>query len=334
MRQLLQLHPHKHTGKVLHHKHTSYHALFLVLGLAGVFMVLLSNAAKAADIIVTGRIPAPIPVGAPVITSPVDGLITTTTPLTVSGTCPVISPAIIITLHDGSDMLGSGQCTVDGTFSISIPLVEHTYSIVATVVTITDDTGESSTPITVTYKLPPPPVVPSKPTTGTSGGNPRPTPTQGEGLEIVSDKPFIVFGAGADAVWSGLFRGGDRPYRVTITWGDGSTNIYNNVGGNKQAFAHHYHQLRGFQINVTVTDKSGHSVSKSFAAATPLIFDNTPNGAGTTGQGLHLSPIILLYALYFALLWLLFTLWRQDKKRQLRPVYVPVRRRKTAKKHK
>src|SRR5665647_2236349 len=312
--QLLKLHHHKHTGKLLHHRHTSYRALLLIMAISGVFMLATSQLVRAGDYIVTATVPAPIPSGAPIITSPPDGTTITTPNVTIEGTCPIILPAIIITLHDGSTLLGSGQCTPVGTFSVPVSLQERTYSIVATVVTITGDNGESSLPHTLTYKAPTSSssTNPSKSTsTSSNSGKPRETTTASAGLEILSDKPFVVYGSVSDAVWSGYFKGGTTPYVITISWGDGSTQTYKNVGRDRQIYSHRYNRLKAYQITVTVKDAADRSISQTFAAATPIIFDNGSAGAGITQTmgGLHISTTILLYAFYFALLGLLFVLW-------------------------
>jgi len=297
------------------------------MAIAGVFMIATSQMVRASDYVVTATVPAPIPIGTPVITSPPDGTTITTPNVTIEGTCPIILPAIIITLHDGSTLLGSGQCTPIGTFIIPLSLQERTYSIVATVVTITGDNGESSLPFTLTYKAPTPigSTNPSKSTSTSSGStNPSKTTATSAGLEILSDKPFVVFGSMSDAIWSGYFKGGTTPYVVTISWGDNSAQTYNNIGRDRQIYSHRYNRLKAYQITVTVKDAAGHSISQTFAAATPVIFDRVPSGVGIvqTTRGLHISVPVLLYALYFALFWLLVVMWRHD---HMRSKLVPIR---------
>jgi hypothetical protein len=239
--------------------------------------------------------------------------VTSAPSIIISGTCPIIDPAVVIALYDGADMLGSSQCATDGTFSVTIPLHEHTYSIVATVVTITGDTGESSQPLTLTYKSPTTAAPTSTtPKPGSHTSTPSPGGPSSNNLEIMGDKPYIVFGPNTDAIWSGSFRGGASPYRITVNWGDGTTDIYKSVGHDKQEYAHHYSRLKAYKVLITITDNAGSSASKSFAAVTPLIFDTgtgTTNPLGKDG----VTPTLLLYALYFSLLALLYTLWLQDK---------------------
>jgi hypothetical protein len=308
MRQLLQLHPHKHTGKVLHHKHTSYHALFLILGLAGVFMVFLSSAAKAADYVVTATVPATIPSGNPVITAPSDGTQVSTPSITVSGTCPVANPPVIITIQDETGLLGSSQCS-SGTFNVPVSLTVGTHHLTATVVTITNDTGGTSQTVAVTYLLP---IVPSQPVGGTTPvvhvpRSSQPTPVTPDPLHIDSASSFIVYGYNDDAVWRGSFSGGSLPYNVTIDWGDGTREMFSKLGNEQQAFSHHYRQLRTYVVSLVVTDSAGQTTTLTLSAISPATFNHPPTSLGfTTG-----SPSVtrLLYQLYLGQLFLTFLLW-------------------------
>lgn len=267
-------------------------------------MVLLGNAAKAADYAVTASIPAPIPSGTPVITAPPDGTTISTPATTVSGTCPVSTPPIIISLNDQSGFLGSEQCTAGGSFAIPLTLSPGAHHLTAIVTTITGDNGQTSQPVTITYTLPAPAhtVPTAKPTA-------RPVPS----LQIISDTPFLVFSTTTDAVWRGNFAGGTPPYNVHIDWGDGSTEVFLNRGSDKQAFSHHYTQLRSYRVTLLISDSANQSITQIFAAISPATFNNPPSGGGIIADDQPMTR--LLYALYFALFFFLLLFWRYERDR-------------------
>jgi hypothetical protein len=332
MRQLLQLHPSTHTGKVLHHRHTSYRALFLVFVLAGVFIVFLGSAANAADYVVTATIPAPVPAGAPVITAPPDGTTIPTPAATISGTCPVIDPAIIVALNDDTSFLGSQQCTSDGTFSIPVTLSPGAHHIIASVTTITGDTGESSQAITVTYAAPPATTTPISASRPAGGGKPATSVTQPLLLDITSESPFIVFGPTADAVWNGSISGGTPPYRISIDWGDGTRQAFINRTSDKQSFSHHYTHLKTFRVTLQITDSAGQSITRTIAAISPATFNHPATGSGVITAN---SPQTMwLYAAYGQFLALTLLFWRYEYLRHhFAPVQVRMQKPIRASKH-
>lgn len=127
----------------------------MVLVLAGVFIFGLSAMAHAAadsiDLTVTARIPAPIPTDPAVITNPLDGFVSNQSNLTVDGTCPVITPNVVVAIIDNGTMAGSAPCDDAHEFSVSITLDPGTNALIARVYTITYDPGHDSDTVTVTY---------------------------------------------------------------------------------------------------------------------------------------------------------------------------------------
>jgi hypothetical protein len=213
-------------------------------------------------------------------------------------------------------VLGSTQCSASGAFDVAVTLqfaISHT--VTATVETITGQTGQTSQPFTITYVAAPTTPAPSTPSPTSKPPRGATTPPQ-TGLQILADKPFVVFGSQTDAVWTGSFAGGKRPYLVVVDWGDGETQRYSGLGTERQTFSHRYTMFKAYQVVITITDASGSTVSGSYAAATPLLFDTGPNAAGITQSlyGTHLSVPLLLYALYFSMLGLLAIMWRNHHK--------------------
>ncbi len=340
----LHLQQHHHTGRLLHHKHTSYRGLAVVLVVAGAFIVGLNMVAHAtADsmINVSLTVPAPIPADPPIITDPIDGDVTTQAHTTVSGTCPVITPNVIVAIFDNGTMAGSAPCDSDHTFDVSIPLVPGSNALVARVYTITYDAGQSSNTITITYNAPSgsdttPPGGNGGSSSGTTGGsggaggsssspgsyyngagsNSSDT-NYGTGvgagsgsalLNITIDKPFVVFGPQAPAVWSGSITGGVLTYHVHIDWGDDGSNVYTVTRSGHLDFTHRYSSMQPHTITFNVSDANGQSLTRQYAAVTPYVSPTV--GAGTTttppasifGQQFGGYQLVGLYGAYlFAL---------------------------------
>jgi len=311
MRRLLKLKHHKHTGKLLHHRHTSYRALFGIVLTVGALIVMTGRIANADDLQVNATVPAPIPAGAPVFTAPPDGTVTDNPSVTFEGTCPVITPAVIITLYDGPTLIGSGPCLADGTFRITATIAEGARVIVATVVTITNENGESSDPLHVTYIPKTPTQEPnpgtSPPSTGTDSTGPGiPTP-----LQIIADKPFLLFSPNKPIQWKGRFEGGTPPYKITLAWGDGHTTVENGVTTDPQTYTYIYRENRNYTLTVSVSDTDGQTLTRNFAA----ISAGAPVGSGSSNTivqalgDLPIDTMTLVLSLYGSLFVSLLSLW-------------------------
>ena len=290
--------------------------------IVGILVGLTGRIASADDLLVTATVPAPIPAGAPEFTSPEDGTVTDTSSVRFEGTCPIITPAIIVALYEGSTQMGSGICETDGTFAVTASLTPGTHSIVATVVTITGGVGQSSAPLTITY-TPPIPVTPVTPTTPDSPSAPtnptRPTapPTNDDAaapLEIVSEKPFITFGVDLNATWKVSFRGGSQPYTVIINWGDGTIQTLTITSSDFQNLSHIYRTNRVYTVTATVQDSHGRTIIRSYAAM-------RTNGApvsrtGTSFATLIDSPLVnpfwAAWIIYLCLLLTMLLMWRYE----------------------
>jgi hypothetical protein len=122
---MLKLIHHKHSGKLRPHEHTSYlplGALLLVVGLLlGVYTsYAASPGPQAGSIGLTGVVPGNPPTAAPTIDTPKDGTHFSTTPVTVSGTCPKNT---LVEVFKNNIFAGSIPCTDAGKYSLDIDLL-------------------------------------------------------------------------------------------------------------------------------------------------------------------------------------------------------------------
>lgn len=321
-------HHHKHTGKLIHHRHTSYPILFTLAVIVGGLILLTGRVAQADDLFVSATIPAPIPAGAPTFTSPDDGSSTTNNSVNFTGTCPVITPAVIIALYDGSTLLGSGLCQTDGTFAVAAALAPGAHAVVATVVTITNDTGESSLPLHIIYTPPTVPISPSEPTAPQAPDSPSspsspstpaaaayPTDSTIAPLDIISEKPFITFHSNRLAEWSGRFAGGTTPYTVTIQWGDGTQVAYPVGSNDLQVFSHQYNQNRVYIVSITTRDSKGATLKRNYVAMQSNgapVASTSQSTLASMIDSTHIDPYIGVFSVYSCLLATMLMMWRYE----------------------
>lgn len=244
--RVLQLRPHKHTAKLLPHKHTSYGALFALMLLPIAAMVLVGHFVSASSYDVTAKVPAQLPNAAPVITSPSSGTVYDES-IVVRGTCPVVQPAVIIVIYNGTNPVGSTQCSSNGTFSVAITVPYGSNSLKATIVTVTGDVGQSSSIVVITRLAPS--------SAGSTGYSGLVAP-----LYIIPTDLFMIIDSDGQVTWHGKVIAGQAPYKMVINWGDGLTSRYDVASSEEQAFVHNYDAVKAYEIVITVTDASGSEV--------------------------------------------------------------------------
>ena len=274
-------------------------------------MIVTNRLAGAADYEVTATVPAPLPNGAPVFTNPPDGSTYYTSSVTVSGTCPVVSPAIIVVIYENNTTLGSKQCTPSGTFQLPVSLTVGTHTLIATVMNITGQTGASSTPLHVTYLIPTNPAAPTAPTSSQLPPLTQSpyTPTT-RPLEIISESAFVVFGPAKDATWRGSIKGGTAPYTVKIWWGDGASQTVTFPSEDSRTLHHGYDTQQTYTVRIEARDANGQRTSRTITAVTPAIFSAYPTTTDTSPTD---TLRIWLYGLYLSLVVVLLAFWRYEK---------------------
>lgn len=278
-------------------------------------MALVQNLnASALDLGVSASVPAPIPGGSPVITSPTNNTVTTNSSVKVSGTCPVIVPPILIVIYRDSNSVGSTNCTPGGSFSLNVPLTLGKNNLLAQVQTITGGIGNSSSVILVTRNTL---TTPSSP----PSSEPGPISTPNVTIELPILEPQIITednftqvpsDSNKPTAWSFSIKGGETPFTVTIDWGDGTIEKYTVHTHKVQTFYHTYSQPKTYNISAKVVDANGRvTVYNTVAVA------YSSKGSGTLGldskyQETH--PIIALlqqylWQIYIATLGALVFLW-------------------------
>lgn len=270
----LQLRHHKHTGKLLPHKHTSYGALFLLMAVPIIMLALVGQLVQASDYLVSATVPATMPTDAPTIDTPQNATTTYDDSLVVSGTCPVVSPPIVVAVYDSSALVGSASCAADGHFAVTVPLTYGEHTLVATVTTITGQVGASSAAVTVTRLQAAPGSEPSGSSsspTGSSVSSGLSTEALGVPIHIAPTDTFVLLSGDGTGLWTGTFTGGKAPYKITIDWGDGTVDTYDVTNGDEQKFTHHYEVVGVYPIIITAVDSLGQSTTLQSVAVTVAV---------------------------------------------------------------
>jgi hypothetical protein len=257
----------------------------------------------ADELYVYAKVPAVMPTEPAIITSPKDGSSVSKSSVIVEGICPDITPHVVIVITVDGAFGGSDACDDDNHFSVPIVVAPGTHTLIAQMYTITDDRGPDSEPVTFVYALPAP-IQSSEAIAAQNAEQGKTTP-----LVVTIDEPFIVFGPGKDAIWTGSITGGRLPYRVYINWGDGTANTYQLKQSGGQHFAHHYRSMQAHRILMRVTDPDGRGVTQVYAAVTPYV----PPTAGLLGSAprnpFSGSAPIGIYGIYLILLAIFGYLW-------------------------
>ncbi len=169
------------------------------------------------------------------ISSPSNGQVFSTSPITVEGICPT---GLLVELHDNGVMVGSVMCT-NGTFSLQISLFVGQNELSAVVYDDTDQAGPASNTVTVTY-------------------NNTNFSAFGELVTLTSIYSRRAESINRELTWPLQLSGGTGPYALTIDWGDGSTVDLKSLATTGTFNINHVYKRAGiYTINVKAVDKNG-----------------------------------------------------------------------------
>lgn len=270
------------TGHVLPKRTTSYALLAMIVLCVGVLMLGWTRVVTAAEANyqVYASVPGPAPSVAATIDSPQGGSHYASTPITVSGSCPVNT--YISLLRNNFDS-GVALCSATGQYSITTDLFSGINQLIARVYSFTGRAGPDSNMVAIDYvpqatsgyaantsTLPYSPVSPS-----TSAGIPEP-------LLLKSKFAFLGYYIDQPVSWQVRIEGGTPPYAVDAQWGDDSHQLYSLSSAGDLSLSHSYQKTGGYHGSYTVvissTDAAGHQTMLQLLA----IVSNPP---GTLAPG-------------------------------------------------
>jgi hypothetical protein len=292
MRQLLHLQHHRHTGKLLHHEHTSYRALAVVFVISGFFIVSLNMASRAAadEFGVSAMVNVPVPTSAPVIDSLPNNATEKSGSLLVTGSCPLVTPQVVVSIDVDSTAVGTAACDSNNDFSVPINIGSGVHRITASALTISGQQGPTSEPVTITVL------------TGSIASN----------ITIAADQPFIYVD-GKSVTWTGtIIAANQGTDHVHVDWGDGNTSDYT-VSSGAESFTHTYATLASHNVTLDVVSANGETTFEQFGAAAFASY--TVPIATSTQQPpfFETSTVIGLYGLYITALSVMSIIWLEAK---------------------
>ena len=148
---------HRHTGRWLHVRHTSYALLFFILVLVGVFLIFTGQkAADAADqvknasVSLSGTYYGEPPTTPATIDTPSNNAVVDKNILTVSGTCEV---GYIVEIYRGNTVAGTIICSSLGQYSVQITVVPGKNILVVKTKNGANEYGPDSSQVVVNYKI-------------------------------------------------------------------------------------------------------------------------------------------------------------------------------------
>lgn len=277
---------HKHTGKLIHHRHTSHLALAIILAFLGVFMYV-DNTVKAEIVPVSGSVSigmlvtGPPPAVGATITSPKDGQkIVNKDVFDISGTCQ--ASTFVVVKNNGINA-GSTICSADGKFTVQIELYVGTNVISAMNYDNYNQAGPVTPSVTVyvTKKdkntdnagtdTPVVPNIPDVPSIVPGADNQLDSCNdfQAKGEYPVGGEPHIaivcmprLFLPGQMQTLGLIVWGGVPPYALLIDWGDDSEDLLLSVAKpGYQTVSFGYIVPNTYKIISTIKDANGETSS-------------------------------------------------------------------------
>lgn len=217
-----------------------------------------------------GTIPSNPPATAATITTPTNGKVFTSLPVTVSGLCPANT---LVKVFANNVFVGAAQCT-NGSYSIQADLFDGDNDLVARVYDALDQAGPDSNIVRVRF----------------DAGQYNPSDVQL--ISLTSDYAKRGANPGSLLTWPIILSGGTGPYAISVDWGDGkSPDLMSEAAPGGFTISHTYTSAGTYSVLVKATDKRGVSAFLQLVAvANGAIASSAPGGAG--GGGGTTTPIV------------------------------------------
>lgn len=271
--------PAHHTGKLSHHRHTSYGSLALVLAItfvsliaAGRAVVFASSDPVTADESIHAVVVGPAPATAPLITNLANGAVFTDNgPVTVSGRCPSNT---LIKVYKNEVFSGAVFCQ-NGRFSVEIDLFLGSNTLIVRAYNSNNLVGPEPAPLIVQKNI--------------AGID-----TTNASLQffVTSTIYFKGVKVGEKLSWPLTILGGQAPYAVSVAWGDGKTELISRGVPGTFDIQHIYQKpgegYKGsYNVTITSTDAIGNT---SFIHLVSIVGGDQEGIISGVEQGYNLSP--------------------------------------------
>lgn len=302
----LKISHHDHSGRLRPHEHTSYLPLALLLVVVGAALTAYSVSAssgnhpgpEAGSVGLTGTMPGPPPTVAATIRVPTDGQRFSTSPVTISGTCPKNT---LVEIFKNDIFAGSTPCRDNGTYSLEVDLLIGQNTLVARVYDNLNQAGPDSNRVTAFYDAS--------------------IPSAGPSSRLNLDPAQLILNT--DAVYRGIFPGqefqmpidilgGTPPYAVNIQWGDASNKVVSRNDNSSFKVGHTYQKPGIYQITIQASDAAGRVAFLTIAAI--VNGQTTAASAATSPPNNTPHQLLLLWPLYVGTLAVVASFWLGEQR--------------------
>jgi hypothetical protein len=320
----LKLSHHRHTGKRLAHRHTSWGVLVLmmiatttIVGFA-TRVALAGTITSSGNITVGARIPGPPPSTPATIEAPINGQDFTSSKVTVSGTCP---NETIVQIYKNGILAGAIDCT-DSAFTLEIDLLRGKNDLVAKVIDNLDQYGPDSATVTVTYTPLALPVV--------AADQAPVTEVQKKAyvqalhlpqLLITTEATYQGVLAGSPLQLKLFISGGQAPYAISVDWGDGQQELLPRNEAGSFVMGHTYKQAGHYKVKVKAADALQ---SQSYLQTVAIVYGETqvPVSA-TTFVSDYADTLFFVWPMYLLIFTAVLFFWIGER-RELYKLKKPV----------
>lgn len=182
-----------------------------------------------------GTITAAPPTRGATITTPGNGAVFTSVPITVSGICP---SGVLVKIFSNNVFVGSVFCS-SGSYSLQVNLFSGRNDLVARVYDALDQAGPDSNTVTVTF---------------------NDAQFAAFGTHVALSSNYAQRGAppGETLTWPILLSGGTGPYAISVDWGDGSpSDLSSQAIAGTITIKHVYKNAGIYKVIAKATDKNG-----------------------------------------------------------------------------
>ncbi|MDB5169045.1 MAG: Fibronectin type protein [Candidatus Saccharibacteria bacterium] len=233
-----------------------------------------------------GKISTEPPKQGATITTPNNGAVFTTLPITINGLCP---QGLLVKVFSNNVFIGSANCT-NGNYSIQTDLFNGVNQLVARVYDSLDQSGPDSNTVAVTFNSP---------------------QFQGDVEQLFLTSIYARRGAppSSEILWPIILTGGIGPYAISVDWGDNSTpDLQSQSFAGTFNIKHTYKNSGIYKVVIKVTDSKGNvALLQVSAIATGAVskVDSSKEGSATVVKTIVIWwPLILMVPLIVAAYWL------------------------------
>lgn len=308
---------HRHSGKLKPHENTSYTSLGVLLFFVGLTLTVYTANAESpppehSSISVTGSMPGKPPTTAATITSPTNQQRFSSSPITVSGTCP---DTTLVEIFKNDIFAGSTSCSTEGIYSVDIDLLFGNNTLIAKVFDNLNQSGPDSNAVVVYYDVLP-----------LQSSAINPINFSGSQLLINTDSVFRGSFPGQEMRIPITIIGGIPPYAVNIQWGDSSNSVVPVENGLTISTKHIYTKAGTYKVSIQATDSTGRVAFISVAAiinGQPAIVETA-----TVEKKSFTNNLLILWPLYVASVAVVISFFlgeiREKKLLQARGLILPI----------